>query len=46
MPTLDIQSSPTTSTTIVNNVVAVAQEAEFAIQASLIPGDTVYVTVA
>lgn len=45
-PTLDIQAAGRNFSTLVNNIVAVAQEAEFHVTANLIPGDTVGVTVA
>jgi len=45
-PTLNIQAAGRNFATLVNNVVAVAQEAEFQITASLIAGDVVGVTVA
>ena len=46
VPTLTIQAAAQNFTTLVNNVVAVAQEAEFTLQPSLIAGDVVGMTVA
>ncbi len=45
-PTLIIQAAAQNFNTLVNNVVAVAQEAEFLVQANIVPGDTIGVTVA
>ncbi len=45
-PTLVVQDAPNNFNTLVNNVVAVAQQAEYQINANLIAGDVVGLTVA
>lgn len=45
-PTIVVHNAPNSASTLVNNVVAVAQQAEYLVPASLIAGDVISLTVA